>query len=406
MAGLEFGNSVYEKMRTLQEEGKDVNQIAKILFDQDPQGHNYGIGIVLDGKGRPALTSSTLLSYAMTEVEQSKSGTYMNSNKVLPELKKAVLQWQRIPEQYWEYFTLALPSDAGTGAVKTAVEIALQLDPQLDTLGIEELGWPAYKAIAKVARLQPQEFATGEVIRGNRVLPIYQAGPMNTTGLVQPTEVIQARAKASAEAGDFVILDRAYPGFEFARRLAETSYDDVMRMSYELKLRPFLEKGVSCAIAIGPTKAFVTFALRPCGILLLFCPDGSKRRALTTAVNAAMRARGSAFEHPISRAFAKAMLQDREALESEHRAALTRLAEAENVWRKSVAGTAIEYLYADNYAGLFRNPKARENAEIAIYDEHLYPVFSSGRCRQNVTGIPDDPELAQKHVAVFAEQCC
>ena len=65
----------------------------------------------------------------------------------------------------------------------------------------------------------------------------------------------------------------------------------------------------------------------------------------------------------------------------------------------------MEYLYADNYAGLFRNPKAREGAEAAIYNEHLYPVFSSGRCRQNVTGIPNDEELARKHVEVFAEQC-
>ena len=403
--GLEFGNSVYEKMRALQQQGKDVNQIAKILFDQDPQGHNYGIGIVLDGNGQPALTSSTLLEYSSAELEQSTSGTYMNSNKMLPELKKAALQWQRIPDQYWEDFTLALPSDAGTGAVKTAVEIALQLNPQLDTLGLEELGWPAYKAIAKVSRLQIQEFATGETITGENVLPIYQAGPMNTTGLVQPTEVIQVRAKAAADTGNYVILDRAYPGFEFARRLATNSYDDVMRMSYELKIRPFLEEGVPCAIAIGPTKAFVTFALRPCGLLLLFCPDSSKRAALTAAVNATMRARGSAFEHAITRAFAKAMIHDRARLEAEHRTSLERLAEAENMWRKSVTGTAIEYLYAENYAGLFRNPKAREGAEIAIYNEHIYPVFANQRCRQNVTGIPNDEELAQKHVRVFAEQC-
>ncbi len=400
-----FGNQVYEKMRQLQEQGKDVNQIAKILFDQDPQGHNYGIGIILDGKGQPAVTSSTLLEYASAELEQSKAGTYMNSGKVLKDVQQAVLQWQRIPEHYWEYFTLALPSDAGTGAVKTAVEIALQLDPHLNALGVEELGWPAYKAIAKASRLQVQEFATGKPITGDTVLPIYQAGPMNTTGLVHPRDVIQHRAQSAAKTGTYVILDRAYPGFEYARRLATSSYDEVMRMSYESQIQPFLEEGVPCALAIGPTKAFVTFSLRPCGLLLLFCPDSSRQSAWTTVINTTMRARGSAFEHAITRAFVNALLHDRARLEEEHRQALTRLSEAETMWRTFVGGTPLEYLYADNYAGLFRNPKARENAEIAIYNEHIYPVFANQRCRQNVTGIPTDKELAQTHVRVFAEQC-
>ncbi|PID58775.1 hypothetical protein CSB45_01895 [candidate division KSB3 bacterium] len=405
MTGGEFGSRVYENMRALQQEGQDANQIAKTLCDQDPQGHNYGIGIVLNGQGQPAQTSSTLIRYAIAEIEHSRSGRYMNSNAALPALKKALLQWQRIPEQYWEHFLLALPSDAGTGAVKTAIEIALQRDCHIDTLGLEDLGWPAYKALAKASRLHVQEFAAGEVIGGKGVLPLYQAGPMNTTGLVQPSERIQAHAAAAAAAGSFVILDRAYPGFEFARLLAESSYEDVMHMSYELKLAPFLREGVPCAIALGPTKAFVTFALRPCGLVLIFCPDRSQKPAIRTVVNTTIRARGSAFEHPVTRAFVKAMIHDRAALEAEHRVVLKRLAEAETIWRRSVSGTAIEYLYADNYAGLFRNPRVRENAEMIIYNEHLYPVFSGGRCRQNVTGIPDAPELAQKHIAVFAEQC-
>ena len=402
---LQFGQSVYEQAQKLQQQGRDANQTAKILCDQDKEGHNYGIGIVLDGNGQPAVTSSTLLQYAATELENSKLGTYMNSNKVLEEIKIATLQWQRVPEKYWGQFKLALPSDAGTGAVKTGIEISLLLNPQLNTLGVEELGWPAYKAMAKVARLQCQEFATGEVISGDAVLPMYQAGPMNTTGLVQDKETIQVRAKAAAKNGLSVILDRAYPGFEFARRLEDNSYDDVMRMSYELQIQPFIEEGVPFCLAIGPTKAFVTFALRPCGFLLLFCPDVSKDQAITTAMNTAMRARGSSFEHAITRGLVKAMLNDREALEVEHQASLRRLAVAEKAWKTFVQGTPIEYLYADNYAGLFRNPKARENAAIHIYNQHIYPVFANQRCRQNITGIPDNQELAQKHVKVFAEQC-
>ncbi|MCP4404750.1 MAG: aminotransferase class I/II-fold pyridoxal phosphate-dependent enzyme [bacterium] len=402
---LEFGTNVYEQARTLQAQGRDVNQIAKILCDHDPDGHNYGIGIVLDGRGQPAVTSSTLLEYSRAELDNSTLGTYMNSNKILEEVKIATLQWQRIPERYWGQFKLALPSDAGTGAVKSAVEIALTLNPALNTLGVEELGWPAYKAVAKVSRLGFQEFATGEMIDGDGVLPIYQAGPMNTSGLVQDKKQIQARAKAAADSSSYVVLDRAYPGFEFARLLGTHSYDDVMRLSCEVQIQPFIEAGVPFAMATGPTKAFVTFALRPCGLLLIFCPDASASQSITTAINTTIRARGSAFEHPVTRAFAKAMVKDRARLEGEHQQALERLGHAEASWRELVQGTAIEYLYAENYAGLFRNPMARENAAVAIYNEHIYPVFSNQRCRQNVTGIPDDLELAKKHVAVFAEQC-
>lgn len=403
--GLEFGTSVYEKARKLQEQGRDVNQTAKILFDQDPDGHNYGIGIVLDGKGQPAVTSSTLLEYARVELENSTKGTYMNSNKILEELKVATLQWQRIPERYWGQFKLALPSDAGTGAVRSAMDVAGILNPALSTLGVEELGWPAYKAMARSARLAFQEFASAEAIGGEGILPLYQAGPMNTSGLVQSKEQIQLRAKAAAESDSFVILDRAYPGFEFARLLETQSYDDIMRLSCETQIQPFIEAGVPFALAIGPTKAFVTFALRPCGLLLIFCPDASASQSMTTAINTTIRARGSAFEHPITRGFAKAMVKDRAKLEAEHQQTLERLSHAESTWRELVKGTAIEYLYAENYAGLFRNPPAQENSAAAIYNEHIYPVFSNGRCRQNVTGIPDDLELAKKHVAVFAEQC-
>lgn len=403
---LQFGKSVYEQANKLREQGKDANQTAKVLCDQDPQGHNYGIGIVLDGNGQPAITSATLLEYAFAELQQhSQRGTYMNSNTRLAQLKQAVLQWQRIPEKFGDQFLLAIPSDAGTGAVKTGLEIALMLDDGVQAVGIEELGWPAYKAMAKTERIGCQEFPLNSVISGEGILPLYQSGPMNTVGFVASKEAVEARAKSAAANNSFVILDRAYAGFEYARLLGTRSYDEVMRMSYEAHIQPFIDQGVPFALAIGPTKAFVSFALRPCGLLLLFCPDVSRKPEMTSLLNTAMRARGSAFEHPMTRAFGKAMIQDRARLEAEHQAALERLAKAEALWRKLVQGTPMEYLYADNYAGLFRNPKAREGAEIAIYNEHIYPVFASQRCRQNVTGIPDDEELARKHVKVFAEQC-
>lgn len=402
---LQFGQQVYEQARQLQQQGKDANQAAKILFDRDPNGYNYGIGIVLGGDGKPVATTATLLEYIEAELKQSTLGTYMNSATLMQKLKIATLKWQRIPEQYWDNFTLVLPSDAGTGAVQTAVSIALAWNVQLTTLGFEELGWPAYKAIARLARVANKEFPVESVMSADDILPLYQSGPMNTIGFVQARETVESRAIAAAEKQAWAVLDRAYPGFEFARLIYDQSYDEVMRKSYELQIQPFLEQGAPFFLAIGPTKAFVTFALRPCGLLLVYRPDTSAFKELTTLTNLAIRARGSAFEHPATRAFAKAMVNDLPRLEAEHETALKRLADAEALWRKLVQGTPMEYLYADNYAGLFRNPKAREGAEAAIYNEHLYPVFSSGRCRQNVTGIPIDEDLARKHVKVFAEQC-
>ena len=405
MTDVQFGKEVYEYSLQLEQQGKDANQIAKVLCDRDSEGCNYGIGIVLNASGKPMDTSSTMLEYTSSELGISKAGDYMNSNAIIEEVKIAVLKWQRIPEEYWRHFKLALPSDAGTGAVKSGIEIALMLESRIGALGIEELGWPAYKAIAKIARVQWKEFAEDCVISGKDILPVYQAGPMNTTGLVRGKDVINARAKSAADSNSYVVLDRAYSGFEFAGLLTHHSYSDIMRMSYELQIQPFIEKEVNFCIAISPTKSFITFALRPCGLLLIFSPDKSREKDVTNVINSTIRARGSAFEHLATRALAKAISKDLPRLEAEHQTALERVAEAEAMWRKLVEGSPIEYLYSENFAGLFRNPKSHEEAAIHIYNEHIYPVFSQQRCRQNITGIPDDEELAKKHVRAFSEQC-
>ena len=402
---LDFGKSVYEKSQQLVAEAKDSNQIAKILCDQDPKGHNYGIGILLDNKGQPLGSSSVLQNYVSRELQDSQQGIYMNSANILDKVKESVLRWQRIPRRYWDQFILALPSDAGTGAVKAAVELSLLINSQLDTIAIEAFGWPAYKAIAKVTRLACKEFDENSMCDEVGILPIYQAGPMNTTGKVRGAEVIQERVHSAIKNNHSAILDRAYPGFEFAHLNKTHSFDQILSKSYQLQIEPFLKAGVPFTLAISPTKAFVTFALRPGGLVLYFCPARSHMQKVNNLLNMIIRARGSAFENPITRAFVKAMVFDLERLEIEHHQSLKRLDEAESLWRKLVKGTGIEYLYSDKYAGMFRNPPAKTDAALHIYNAHLYPVFSQGRCRQNVTGIPDDEQLARKHVAVFAEQC-
>ena len=401
----EFGEKVRNEASRLQESGRDPNQIAAILCRQDPKGHNYGIGIVLDGQGKPLMSSSTLLAYASQELKNSQSGSYMNSATVMEDLTKAVLKWQRIPKEYWASFKLILPSDAGTGAVQTAFETALFLNASIKTLGVEKWGWPAYKAMAKVARLSFKEYSEEGVIKEPQTLAIYQAGPMNTTGLVPNSQRVEKRAKSAKEYKTPVILDRAYSGFEFARDLSQKSYNEIMTASYEEQIQPFLKANIPFFLALSPTKAFVTFALRPCGFLLAYEPDASQRKTLSSALNLTVRARGSSFEHPVTRGFVKAFIQDLPKLEKEHETALRRLTEAEVMWKKLTKGTPMESLFSNAYAGLFRNPEAQKDADLHIYNDHLYPVFSGSRCRLNITGLPNNESLAKSHVDVFSRYC-
>ena len=96
------------------------------------------------------------------------------------------------------------------------------------------------------------------------------------------------------------------------------------------------------------------------------------------------------------------MVKDRSRLEAEHAAALGRCADAEDQWSTLAAGTPIAELFSERYAGLFRNPKAKPEAARELYDAHLYPVFTEGRCRLNITGLPSDAAQARQAVAAFA----
>jgi hypothetical protein len=400
-----FGDAVIAEAVRLRQTGLDANQIAGMLCKRDPQGKNYGIGILLGGNGKPLSTSPTLLEYVQRELQESGNGSYLNSDAVKQELTEAVLRWQGVPESLWSRFELLLPSDAGTGAVQMAVQVAALLQDGLSTLAVEELGWPAYRAVAVSARLRFQTFATDALATGAGVLPLYQAGPLNTTGQVPSAAVVRARAQAAAVSGAFVVLDRAYSGFEYARRVARMPYAALMTESFRAQVLPFAEAGVPFALAISPTKAFVTFALRPCGLLLVFLPDPSRRAEVGQKLTALVRARGCSFEHPVTRAFVKALVKDRGRLEAEHAGALRRCADAEDQWRTLAEGTPIVELFSERYAGLFRNPTANPDAARELYGAHLYPVFTEGRCRLNVTGLPSDAAQARQDVAAFA-RCC
>ncbi|HVO33555.1 MAG TPA: aminotransferase class I/II-fold pyridoxal phosphate-dependent enzyme [Elusimicrobiota bacterium] len=403
----DFADHVLAEAQKLRDNGLDANQIAGILCKKDPGGKNYGIGIILDSNGNPLPTSPTLLEYLQKEIQESGSGVYVNSDALKADMLDAVLEWQGVPKALKPHFQLLLPSDAGTGAVQTGIQVALTLHDGFRSLAVEELGWPAYKALAAAARLRFQEFASDGTAEGDGVLPLYQAGPLNTTGKVPSPESVQNRVRVARASGAPVVLDRAYPGFEFARRLADgTPHAQVMQESFRAQVLPFVEAEVPFCMAISPTKAFVTFSLRPCGMLLVFLPDPGKAKELGPKLSGVLRARGSSFEHPVSRAFVKAMVRDRSRLEAEHARALRRCAEAEKMWHSMAKGTPIEALFSDSYAGLFRNPRAKPEAPRTIYGAHLYPVFTEGRCRLNVTGLPADAAEARSQVSFFAQYCC
>ncbi len=400
MTELEFGKKVTEKAGKLAAEGRDANQIAKILCDEDPKASNYGIGIVLQGDGSPYPTSPTLLRYVVEEVKGSTLGRYRNSMSVHAQLCERVLQWQRVPRKYRAGFSLVTPSDAGTGAVKTAVEAAAALRPSLSAIGVEELGWPAYKAIARSVRLDVRQFPVDRPIDAEDCLPLYQAGPMNTSGEVVAAETVVERARAAAAEGAMVVLDRAYPGFELARRLEE-GYDSLMADSFNHFVTPFLEQGVPLLLAVSPTKAFGSFALRPAGFLLAYTPDTARKADVQQLLNTLMRARGSSFEHPSTRGLVRALIDDLEGLEVDQQGILRRIASAEAMWRQHAGDTGIGTLFSERYAGLFRNPVAAEGAAEGLYGAHLYPVLSNGRCRINITGVSSVDEVARTHVAAF-----
>src|ERR1019366_7747444 len=105
-----------------------------------------------DKNGKPMPTSPTLLEYAVQELKESTSGSYYNSDNLKNEMFEAVLRWQGVPEELWPHFQLLLPSDAGTGAVQTAIQVAILWPEKLTFLAVEELGWPAYKPIATSTR--------------------------------------------------------------------------------------------------------------------------------------------------------------------------------------------------------------------------------------------------------------
>src|SRR4051794_9211276 len=98
---ITFGDEVLAEAERLRASGLDANQIAGILCKKDPQGQNFGIGILLGGDGKPMPTSPTLLEYAEQELRESRSGVYLNSDASKKAMTEAVLRWQGVPDSLW-----------------------------------------------------------------------------------------------------------------------------------------------------------------------------------------------------------------------------------------------------------------------------------------------------------------
>lgn len=396
------GKYFLQRAHSFREDGADVNQVANLLVAEDSQAADYGIGVILDGHGRPMPTSPELMAQTLRAVEQGVDGTYLSSKSSHAQLLEAVVSWQRIPYRYWSDFVLVTPSDAGTGAVNTAVALYQMLNPKIGSLAVEERSWPVYQTIAAANRL---DFSTYDLMNPaplkRKTLTVTQAAPHNSTGYICSKALVEARAAAAAKEGQPIILDRAYPGFEQADLLSTQGYDSVMRRSCEHYLLPYMRAGCSFAIALSPTKAFRSFALRPCGFTLVYEPDPRKRAKLISAMTVINRSRGSAFEHPASRALVYSFIARREILEDEHAQSMQRLADSQKLWQKLLRDHPLSNAFSSQYAGMFRNLAGIENFELAFYEAHMFPVIAGDRCRINVTGIPIDETLAQSHLDVF-----
>src|SRR5437016_11540149 len=106
-----FGDDVIADAQKLRESGLDANQIAGALCKKDPQGKNYGLGILLGKDGKPLPTSPTLLEYVEKELRESSLGNYYNSEALKKDVLESTLRWQGVPEEYWPNFQILLPSD-------------------------------------------------------------------------------------------------------------------------------------------------------------------------------------------------------------------------------------------------------------------------------------------------------
>lgn len=385
--------------------GKDVNQIAALLCGDDPDGHNYGIGIMLAGNGKPMSKSAMLMAKTCDKLTAS-TAKYYNSAAFMESLKGKILAWQGIPEKYWDSFVLALPSDSGTGAVVEGLRLILMDQPGLHTgMTVEEMGWPAYQAMALTNRLGFEKIEVGGVVNKFDEVPVYQAGPHNSMGVVVDEDVWKVRANMASEFSNPPLLDRAYSAFEFAQLATDNGLAAAMDTSYRTCLAPFIETEVACVIAIGGTKCFRTFDSRSCGFLLVYQPDEDKRFKWTKHLSALIRARGSAFEHPVTRALVSAMVDHFNHFENLHMESLERVAQAESAWKRHAAGTPLAKLFGSNYGGIFRTFPIIDDAAEKLYEQHIYPVIAGNIGRINVTGIPDNEALATTHIAALAEVC-
>jgi aspartate/tyrosine/aromatic aminotransferase len=409
---MDFGKSVLAKSLVLKKTGKDVNDIAKILAGDDELGWNYGVGNILDGKGKPIDSSLVLQETSKIElVDNCKKAQYVNSAKYMDIFKKAVLSWQQIPEKYWDNIILVLPSDSGTGAVDVGLRFTSWLYPDLKTLAVEKLGWPVYKTSAKINNLKFAEFDYNwQLVSGRSRLPLIQSGPLNSTGKVDNLRDWEEVAELARSSNRPVLLDRAYSGFAYADLILNKrniTLEKIMNLEYNSMLSPFLENGVETVIAISPTKCFGTFNLRPAGILLIYSPTKQRLRKLNIFLNQRIRVRGCAFENPITRAFVISFIEYNMTFLREHFTILQRTVNANQNWKKLCKNEDLKNLFGANYAGIFRNFPVKPGSEVKIYDQHIYPVFSKHKndtmCRVNTTGLPDDKDLAKKHISAFEE---
>jgi len=380
----------------LQKNGIDYNQVASQVAASDPGSANYGIGLMMGGDGRP-LPENRLMLEALKDLAVPGPSAYRSVTNLMPIVKEKLLMWLCVPDKYWEDFILACPSDGGTGAVQAGLQ-ALLMVSNLRSINVSQKGWPAYRAMAAVSRVQfcEREY---EHIPLSHSLPIAQLGPHNQTGLL-PTKTMKCLAEHCARNGLVCLCDMAYPGFS----ISPDGHNDVMPETFRVFMEPFLKNNVPTAFAVGFTKRFRLFATRPFGALLVYAPRSRNvRNNLQQAINQVMRARGASFSNAANMALLNVLIKDFSGFVESGQMSLQRLNHVEERWRKMTIGTSLKPYFGDDYGGLFRLLPARHEAAKQLYGRGIVPVISKGFFRINITGLPDDDEAAEFHVRSFAD---
>lgn len=370
----------------------DQNLAANTRFkaDTDTDKVNLAIGTNVAANGRP-WTHATAYPAALTaliEKTTTACGSYtVIAPDMLAKAKIFVCDLLGLSLDVRERTVVSFATGGGSGAVSRAISfIRSQHVGTYDTLVTQADSWPGYASIAYVNGMHfntcPLDFAT---------LPdglLIAQTVHNGTGRLLNETVWHALGTRLATADRPVILDLPYAGFDFC----DLPYDEALEKS-ATAVRTLVTTGAPVVVALGPTKIWNTFAYRPGGATVVICRTAEEYAAADARMKRIERG-STGFIDAATHALVRAMADTPDALQNDHAAILTRLAEATHDWRTHAAGTPLATYFSGEFGGLFRIVPVRASAVERLAEQHIHVVDASAngtpRVRINVMGLPHD----------------